>query len=66
MKLTGRELHEWIEEYIPDFEDADLFHSEEVLEVADSTWRRLEEAQSLGYLSIDSPSGHEMYHCSLE
>jgi hypothetical protein len=62
MTITKRKLHDLICEYVPEFEDADLFHSNEEIEVSDGTSRRLKEYQNGSYLSIDDPQGHEIYY----
>jgi hypothetical protein len=63
MEITKHDLHEWITVYCPDFEDADMYHSHDVIEIADNTWKRLEDFERTGNLSIDDPQGHEIYSC---
>lgn len=63
MKITNHELHEMITDEISNFEDADMYHSNVEIDIADNTLNRIIEAKKIGYLSIDDPQGHEIYHC---
>jgi len=64
MKMDGRNLHGYLENLIPGFDDADLyFDTETTFEVDEETIR---EQISQGYLSIDDESGHEAYYTELD
>lgn len=65
MKLTKTQLHEMISDTIENFEDADMYISEDEIEVADNTQNRIEEAKEKGWLSIDDSQGHEIYSCEI-
>jgi hypothetical protein len=66
MKVTNTQLHKMICDEIEDFEDADMYFSNDEINIDDGTWKRIEEAKKLGYLSIDDPQGHEIYHCEIK
>jgi hypothetical protein len=66
MKITGKDLHSIIEEYVPDFDDADLFHAG-TMSVADNFRNNIIEQLKEGaeYLSIDNENGIEIWYFDL-
>lgn len=69
MKLTEHQLHRIIESVIPDFGDADLYNSYEVIDIPyteQGLINHLKRCARAGYITLDNPVGHEMYYWTLE
>lgn len=65
MWIRMKDLHSFLEEKIPGFEDAELyFETSEDLVCIDE--QVLETQIAEGYVSIDNSQGHEIYYCNLQ
>ena len=65
MEMTGKQLHEIIEEYVPGFDDADLFH-QGTIEICDDFESQIRRNIKNNFISIDGPDGHERLYFEIE
>jgi hypothetical protein len=60
MKITGKELHNWIEKQVPGFQDDELFTSQETYVLLEDIAK---DQLKHGFVSVDNTQGMEAYYC---